>query len=158
MFQASIVFNSSFICTGHSVSPRYFCWFCKFSFFIFLDWLHFSRIVVTSTRCFPNLFWAKWVTLKVKVKQGTYLKTKVCSIVLKYNQYKDSSKGRRQLVDPGAEHQHQSDHCGRARWTGETIIIIHKTCKLLQTVACDLCGDCKLLLGKMNWLENHHYL
>merc|ERR1712219_49582 len=37
-WMASIVFNSSFICAGHSVSPR---------------------IVVTSTRCFPSLFWAK---------------------------------------------------------------------------------------------------
>jgi len=40
-WMASIAFNSSFICAGHSVSPR---------------------IVVTSTRCFPSLFWAKWVT------------------------------------------------------------------------------------------------
>jgi len=37
-WMTSIVFDSSFICTGHNVSPR---------------------IVVTSTRCFPSLFWAK---------------------------------------------------------------------------------------------------
>ena len=46
---------------------------CRFTFF---NKFNLSRIVVTSTRCFPSLFWAKWV---FKEQQGTNTKTYLLS-------------------------------------------------------------------------------
>ena len=36
---------------------------------LFIEQFHFFRIVVTSTRCFPSLFWAKWVTINCNKEQ-----------------------------------------------------------------------------------------